>query len=232
MQQLQGIWVDAETESVALRIDGDSVFYPDSISQPVRFAIFADTLVVYAASAVRYPIIEQGNYIFKYETLSGEVMNLRRSEVSDDSLAFKNHAYAPILLNEQVHRDSVLFAPNGSRYHLYVDVNPTRYKVHHTSYTDEGLPKDEVYFDNIIHVAVYQGEKRIFSQDFAKKDFQELIPASFIKGALLSNMDIAPLTNDSCSFHATLCQPDGASCYVIIIKVSYDGNYTMELLEY
>lgn len=35
---LQGIWIDAETEEVSFRAVGDSIFYPDTISQPTFFS--------------------------------------------------------------------------------------------------------------------------------------------------------------------------------------------------
>ena len=41
---LQGIWVDSDEENVVFKVKGDTIYYPDSLSQPVRFAIYGDTL--------------------------------------------------------------------------------------------------------------------------------------------------------------------------------------------
>ncbi|MFC2475292.1 MAG: DUF4738 domain-containing protein, partial [Prevotella sp.] len=46
-QMLQGIWVDEDGQDVAFKAQGDSIFYPDTTSQPVRFQIFGDTLVLH-----------------------------------------------------------------------------------------------------------------------------------------------------------------------------------------
>ena len=229
MRSLAGIWVDEDTEAVVFCIRGDSVFYPDSTSLPVPFGIFDDTLVV---DGVRYPILERHEYSLHYESLTGETIRLQRSDAPEDSLFFRPREYDPILLNEEVRRDTVVFSPAGERYHLYIAVNPTRYRVHQTTYTDEGLPMDNVFFDNIIHISVYQGRRSIFSRDFAKADFSEQVPAQFLEGALLSNMQFGSVDHTGCRFNATLCHPDGASCYVVTICVGYDGQYTMAVLEY
>ena len=43
---LQGIWVDCESEDVAFKVTGDSVYYPDATSLPSYFRIKADTLII------------------------------------------------------------------------------------------------------------------------------------------------------------------------------------------
>ena len=36
-QMLQGIWMDDENENAVFWVRGDSIFYPDSTSQPAKF---------------------------------------------------------------------------------------------------------------------------------------------------------------------------------------------------
>ena len=43
---LQGIWVDEETDEVSFRAEGDTIYYPDSVSQPTCFRIVGDSLVL------------------------------------------------------------------------------------------------------------------------------------------------------------------------------------------
>ena len=129
-------------------------------------------------------------------------------------------------------RDTVAFTPAGQRLHLYITVNPTRMRVLKTTYTDEGMAAENSYFDNIIHIAVFEGRQKLFSQDFQKRHFSQLIPASFLDGAILSNMNFGRVTAKECHFHATICEPEGARCYVADIIVGLDGHYTTKLLEY
>ena len=44
---LQGIWLDDETESPLMRIEGDTIYYADSQSAPITFKIIRDTLYTY-----------------------------------------------------------------------------------------------------------------------------------------------------------------------------------------
>jgi len=232
MHRLAGIWVDDETDAVQFLVRDDSIFYPDTSSLPARFAVFDDTLVVLSRDNSRYPLKQVLDHSMVYESLTGEERVLRRSNNPDDSLLFLHHSYAPILLGQLVKRDSVGFSPSGDRYHLYIDVNPTRKKVYKTTYTDEGMAVQNVYFDNIIHIAVYEGRRCLFTHDFHKEEFASFVPEAFISGAVLSNMEFGRLVKEGCHFYATLCEPEGARCYVVDIVIGYDGSKNMKLVDY
>ena len=45
-QMLQGVWVDAETMEVNFMIEGDTIFYPDSTSQPAKFRVVGDSIFI------------------------------------------------------------------------------------------------------------------------------------------------------------------------------------------
>lgn len=233
MHALEGIWIDSETESVVLRIQGDTIYYPDTAALNVRFAIFDDTLFVFAADTIRYVIVDQKPHLLRYESLAGDIISLHLSENPEDSILFCSSGnYSPILINEEVSRDTVVYSPDGQRYHLYVDVSPTRYRVYQTTYNDEGLATENYYYDNIIHVGVYQGRDCLFSRDFKKSDFLNFIPQQFLDQAILSNMEFGPVDRRGCHFNATLCRPDGASCYMMSLCVDYAGELTQSLLGY
>lgn len=232
MSRLEGIWLDETTETVILQVRGDSIFFPDSTNLPARFVIYDDTLLVFGQNNMRYPILQQGQYSFDYVNLQGDAVHLVRSENPDDSLLFEHRQYAPILIGQLVKRDTVVFTPSGDRYHLYIDINPTRRKVFGSSYTDDGMAVQQVYYDNIIHISVYSGRDKVFSRDIDKRMFQDVIPASFLEGAILSNMEWGRTDNSKTIFHATVCEPEGARCYVVDLLVGFDGKLSTELAEY
>lgn len=61
---LQGIWLDGDDEdNVVFRVKGDTIYYPDSTSQPVYFYIVGDTLVMKGANLSKYPIMKQAAHI-------------------------------------------------------------------------------------------------------------------------------------------------------------------------
>ena len=89
-----------------------------------------------------------------------------------------------------------------------------------------------MYYDNIMHVSIYNGAQRLYSSDFRKQQYAKLVPAKFLEEAVLANMEFEKADAAGLHFNATLCVPDGASCYLVENVISYKGQMTMKLLEY
>lgn len=68
----------------------------------------------------------------------------------------------------------------GTRYRGYVYINPSKMKVIKTVYSDEGIGVDNVYYDNVIHICVYEGKKLLYGKDITKK-FSQLFSGGSIK---------------------------------------------------
>lgn len=225
---LQGVWMESETEEVSFRVRGDSVFFPDSTSQPAYFRIVADSFML---GSVAYPIEKQSAHVFWFRNQNGDVVKLQKSADPEDELDFQQGTAQPITLNELVKRDSVVMFGN-QRYHWYVAVNPTRYKVQKTSYNDDGVAVENTYYDNIINIALFQGAQRLFSRDFRKQMYAPYVPDKFLEQAVLGNMAYDHIDARGFHFNATLCIPDGASCYLIETLIGFDGEINYKLLEY
>lgn len=231
-RDLQGIWIDRETETVAFRAKGDTIFYPDTANAPVRFFVCDDTLFLAGGGdTAAYPIDRRGGGLFHFHSATGDIVRLVRSENPDDSIYFSGRQAATLTYSEVVKKDTVVFC-DGERYHCYVYVNPSHLKVSKTSYTDEGIAVKNVYYDNVIHICVYKGKVCLFSRDYTRKSFEGLVPEGFLSQAILSNMVFSGIDRAGFRFDATVCIPDGASCYMVRIRVGYDGKPTMELIEY
>ena len=63
-EMLQGIWLDDETESPLMRVEGDTIFYADSQSAPIAFKIIRDTLYTYGNDTTYYKIDKQAEHLF------------------------------------------------------------------------------------------------------------------------------------------------------------------------
>ena len=227
-QTLQGIWIDSETDNVSFLAKGDSIFYPDTANSPVRFFFYDDTLFLASADTSIYPVKELKRNSFILLSSTNDSIQFVRSINPDDTLFFSHHQAAPLTYQEVTKSDSVIYY-NGARYHCYVYVNPSSLKVYKTSYTDEGIAVKNVYYDNVIHICVYQGKTCLFGRDYNKKAFSRLVPESFLSHAILSNMEIGTADNDGCHFFATVSIPDDVSCYIIDILAGYDGSETLRL---
>ena len=124
-QMLQGIWINAEDESVAFKVKGDTIFYPDSTSYPAYFQIFRDTLVIHGADdMVKYPIVKQAPHLFMFKNSNGETVKLTLSEDVLDKFQFDNNKAQVLNQNQLVKKDTVV-SYEDMRYRCYIQVNPT-----------------------------------------------------------------------------------------------------------
>ena len=226
---LQGIWIDAETEDVSLSVRGDTIFYSDSTSMPAYFKIVGDSLVF--ATGTKYAIVKQTENLFWFKNQNGDLVKLEKSNNPEDAEEFIHDTPPVLTYTHQVKRDSVVMY-GSERYHWYVAINPTKYKVVKRAYNDDGVEVENVYYDNIMHISVYQGAQCLFSSDFRKQQYSRYVPASFLKEAVLGNMEYDHADADGLHFRATLCIPDGASCYLVDTTISYKGQMSMNTIEY
>ena len=228
-QMLQGIWINADDESVAFKVKGDTIYYPDSTSSPAYFQIFRDTLVIHGADdTVKYPIVKQAPHLFMFNNSNGETVKLTLSEDALDKFQFDNNK-AQVLNQNQLIKKDTLVSYEDMRYRCYIQVNPTTYKVIKATYNDEGVEVDNVYHDNIVNLTVYSGAKRLFSHDFRKNDFNKFVPQDFLMQAILSDLTLYGVDKSGVHFNALLAMPDSPSYYVVEVSVSPTGKLKMQL---
>lgn len=226
---LQGIWLDDNTESSLLKIEGDTIYYADAASAPVAFKIVGDTLMTYGAQPAGYKIEKQEEYVFWFHSAVGDVIRLHKAESTIDSLTFIHTQEVPVY-NDVIKKDSVVNY-NNVRYRGYVYINPSKIKVMCPGVSESGLGTDNVYYDNIIHICVYEGKKSLFAKDITKQMFEGVVPVDFLRWAVLSDMDFGGVDAKGYHYQATVCIPEGASCYLVNITVGTDGSLSYELVK-
>ena len=228
---LQGIWVDEDTDEPVFRVQGDTIYYPDSTSQPAYFRIVSDSLEL-GASHARYAIVKQSAHLFWFKNQAGDVLHLSKSD-DEQALAtdFVDDQPQVMVYTEVVKRDSVIMY-HGERYHWYIAINPTKYKVVATTYNDDGVAVDNVYYDNIIHVSLFHGASQVYSRDFRKQQYEKLVPKQFLSQAVLGAMTYSHADGAGFHFSASLCKPDGATCYMVDNVISTDGQLKTTLVEH
>lgn len=227
---LQGVWIDSDTQEVNFKASGDTIYYPDSLSQPAYFNIVGDSLVL-GDSHLSYAIVKHTDYLFWFRNTNNDIIKLQKSNDPDDAKVFEHQVPRVQTITEVVKRDTVVNY-GGERYHCYVAINPTKYKVHRPTFNDDGVEVDNIYYDNIVHISVYKGAERIYSSDLRKFAFSRMVPSHFLSQAVLSNVVFSKVDSSGFHFDTTICIPDGASCYMVDTNVSFDGKVSMELLEY
>ncbi len=225
---LQGIWINEEDGNIAFRAIGDTISYPDSTSQPAYFKIIHDTLIMEGSNIVKYPILKQAAHLFVFLNTNGDKIKLVKSDDRSDRYAFMHKATAALNQNQLIKRDTIV-SHNENRYHCYAQINPTTYKVMKTSYTTDGVEVDNVYYDNIIHISIFKGSKKLFSKDFHKDDFARLVPKEFIEQSVFSDMVLDRVTADGIVYTAILVVPDSDTSYQIEVTISYSGKLSMNI---
>lgn len=226
---LQGLWNDEETEAPVFKLEGDSVYYPDSTSMNAYFKVVGDTL--YIGPNARYHIEKHTEHLLWFHGANGEQVRLVKNDDAAVDSVYELNKPQILTLTEVLKRDTVAYY-EGTRYHFYVAVNPTRYQVKLHTLNDDGLDVENVYYDNIIHLSIYKGSERLFSRDFRKQMYGQRVPAPFFEIAILNDMQFSRIDAQGFHVHVSLCAPGDASCYLLEHVISFDGKLSTQLIEY
>lgn len=228
-QLLQGVWMEEGGELPVFQMKGDSVYYADSTSMPARFRVIGDTL--YIGSENRYLIEKHTEHLLWFRNQSGELMKFEKSDDAEVKDEFEQQKPQILTITEVLKRDTVVFY-DSQRYHLYIAINPTKYKVSRQAINEDGMEVENVYYDNIIHLSIFQGSTQLFSRDFRKQQYAEKVPAQILQQSVLNNMEFSKVDANGFHFNVSVCVPEDASCYLIDQMVSFSGKPSVKLLEY
>ena len=222
-EMMQGVWIDDETQEVNFMVKGHPILYPDSTSQPAFFKVVNDTLVV-GEPPSRYPIVKFSAAILVFKNQNGEELKLTKSNSPDDNAEFEQHKHQPFAVTTRQLKKDTVVTLGGERYHCYVAINPTKYKVLRRVFNDDGVAVDNVYYDNIIHLSVYRGAEKIYSSDITKKLYASKVPADFLNQSILGDMNLSRADSDGFHFETVIGIPEATTSYVLDTTVSKDGK--------
>ncbi len=229
-ETIQGIWVDELEGNCVFRAKGDTIYYTDSLSEPVRFHVYADTLYLESSHPTKYHLNKLSDHVLRFVNNDGDEISLVKSDDKSLVSLFEKikKSIGHINQGELIKRDSIL-SVGDKRLHAYVQVNPTTFKVYHQSVNDDGVTVDHAYFDNIIHLALFDGARKVINRDYRKKDFAAYVPKEYIDKCILSDIIIEKATPEEVTFVAILSTPDTYTSYHINIVVAIDGNVKMSI---
>ena len=153
---LQGTWIDDMTETPLFTAKGDTIYYNDESAVPVTFKIINDTLKTYGQKIANYHIKKQGESFIWIQSVMGDVLQLSKIDQSLDS-HWAVQQSQEVTTEKVIQKDQIVHY-NNRRFRGYVYINPTNIKVYQPEITEEGLEIENVYYDNIIHICVYEGK--------------------------------------------------------------------------
>lgn len=226
---LQGVWLSDDTEIPLMRVNGDTIYYDDPQNVPVAFRIVHDTLYLQGNTLTAYKISRQTEDSFWFYSLSDVLVKLHKSENPEDALIFANREVEAIpTIDEVVKKDSVVMH-KGIRYHGYVYINPSRMKVVRTSYSEDGIGVDNIYYDNVIHICVYKGKELLYGQDITKKMFADVLPAETLEQSILSDMDFLGVDDAGYQYRAAVRIPESSVYNLINLTIGFDNVVKISL---
>ena len=202
MELLQGIWIDDNTGLPTLKIKEDSLFLASQSQTAYRFGISDDTLVTYGADQIKYQIDSIDSHVFHFYTQVGDLMSLHKADNDTIAFGYQQDEEKQDTIREVVEKDSV-FVYQGVRYRGYVFINPSTKKVIRPMMTEEGMIVDNIYYDNIIHICVYQGKEELYAQNISKEMFAGIFPDAFLQTVILSDMDFVGIDSDGYHYRAS-----------------------------
>ena len=173
--------------------------------------------------------MKQTRHLFVFRNQNGDEIRLVLSDDADDANFFSDKHPQPLNQGKLIKRDTIVSFQNKS-YHCYIQINPTTFKVIKSSWNDEGVEVDNVYYDNIINLNVYSGARRLYHSDIKKQQFSSVVPADFLRQSIFSDLDLKSVDGDGLHFQASLVMPDETmSSYQVMVTVAYNGRMSMKI---
>jgi hypothetical protein len=221
----QGVWIDDSTDMPMIMVLGDTLRYADQHATPVLFKIIRDSLYLLGDDTLSYKIVRQGETVFWLNTATDELMKLHRSDYEEDRFAFSQEQ-EPVeanVIQEYLEKDSIIVY-DDTRYRGYVFINPTKYKVVRTLFDENGMGIESVYYDNIIHICVYNGAQELFGKDINKQFFKDYIDAEELAITILSDMDFIGVDASGYHYLAILTIPESSASHNFNLIISPQGE--------
>lgn len=222
---LQGVWIDEESDMPWIKVEGDTIFYTDAQHAPATFRVVHDSIYVTNAFGVMaYKIERQTEYSFWFSANEedGQVKLYKSEDVADNLFFTQKQVEILPSMPEVVKKDSIIFY-KGNRYRGYVHINPSTMKVLRTTFTENGVAVDNIYYDNVIYICVYQGKQMLYGKNIQKQQFGSVLPEEYLKTAVLTDMDFVGVNDEGFRFKATLTVPETQVFVVIYLTIS-DGE--------
>ena len=194
-------------------------------SAPIAFKIIRDTLYTYGNDTTYYKIDKQAEHIFWFHSITDNIIKLHKSEDFNDSLSFVREEVVIPTYTEVTKRDSVV-TYNGTRYRAYVYINLLN-ESHQETYSEDGISMDNVYYDNVMHICVYEGKKSLFASDVTKQMFDKVLPVDFLEQSILSDTKFMKVDRNGFHYQAVLAIPETSIYSIVNMEVSFKGDLTI-----
>ena len=224
---LQGIWLYEDGET-AFMANGDSIFFPDTTSLPVQFWIANDSIYLKGNHVCHSKITAQAAHLFKIANPSGD--EIKVTKTSNNALRADFLQARPYALNTFRTFDSDTVVSNDMGFFdTRIHVETTSDQVIRSSYNGQGIEVDNMYLDNVARITTYNHGKLVYSHDFRKAEFSELVPADFLEKCILRGITFSHAAGDALYYDVSIGIPDASTTYVIALRINSKGKVEKKL---
>lgn len=226
---LQGVWHNADGDTDAFLVRGDSLYFADDTSQPMRVWIYQDSLYIQGDKLRHYLITKQAEHLLKYVNVNGEEVKLTKDGDQTATQPFlQTRAYA-MNLTRVTDVDTTATLDGATALRCTIHTEPTSDRVNKSIYNDLGLEVDNVYLDNASTVTVSAGGTQCYSHSFRKSEFSSFVPHDFLATAILRSVDFNRRDAHAVYLDASIGIPDAETCYVVELRIDQNGHFTKRL---
>lgn len=120
---------------------------------------------------------------------------------------------------------------NTKNYRCIIDKRRSHEKVIRTSYNEDGIGVDKVYFDNTISLKVYVGQTLLLTKNFRKSDFAKYVDPGVFKQSILRDIEYVGTTDNGVQCQAVIAHPDSPAGFTVNIDIPARGGYKISKAE-
>lgn len=225
---LQGIWISEDEETPSFMAKGDTIFYPDTTSVPVKFWVHNDSIYLKGNRTQHYKIVSMSEQALCILNQNEENIKLVRGDEKRFLKDFEQ--LRPYALNVfRVSKTDTVDVVSGTRFECKMLLVPSSERVIKSLYNDDGIEVDNVYLDNVGHLNVYANGALVYVHAFRKQEFSAYVPKDFLVKSILRSLQYSRSDVNSVYIDAVIGIPDAATCYVVELRISKDGKLQMKL---
>ncbi len=224
---LQGYWTLDDGEAV-WEVRGDSIYYPDATSLPVRFWVVNDSLYLEGSHINSYKIMKQADHLLRFCNQSGDEVKLVKGNSKQLRAQFGQPKTYAINTFNTYDADTTVNNDMGyfdSKIHAETTSDP----IIKSEYNDQGVEVDNRYLDNMVRVTITNHGTITYQHDFRKAEFSEYIPSQYFAKCMLRGITFSHTSKDALYYDVSIGIPDASTTYCIELRINSNGKVDKRL---
>lgn len=226
-KMFQGYWTLDDGEAV-WEVRGDSIYYPDATSLPVRFWIVSDSLYLQGHHVNSYKIVKQADHLFRFCNETGDEVKLVKGNAKTLRAEFAQPKSYAINTFTTYDADTTVSNDLGF-FDTKIHAETTSDPIIKSAYNDQGVEVDNRYLDNCVRITITSKGAIVYQHDFRKAEFSEFIPAQYFANCMLRGITYSHAAKDALFYDVSIGIPDASTTYCVELRINHEGKVSKRL---